>query len=271
MRVWRNSRPRAYSDRLLKDARMAKKISRSKRSPASAPNAVTPLLLFRIELLTVQPPIWRRFHIPGDITFEQLHEAIQRIMGWDESHLYEFSAKDIRIGPNIEGDLFEDSPLDAENCLLSDFFPRKGQTWRYLYDFGDAWEHRLKLENILDALPPGSAHPVICLDGARACPPEDIGGAAGYANFCKVLKKPGSPEYRDKMKWFCGTPEPEVECGEPPFDPELFDIEEINALLAKQFHAPSSRGKKTSSSTSSHSGQLHFVSVGDGDVVSPDT
>ena len=48
------------------------------------------LYLLKIRLLDIEPEIWRRFVAPGSITLDRLHDVIQIVMGWTDSHLHEF-------------------------------------------------------------------------------------------------------------------------------------------------------------------------------------
>ncbi len=62
----------------------------------------------------------------------------------------------------------------------------------------------------------------ICLEGRRACPPEDAGGVWGYEDFLKAIQNPRHPEHKEMLEWIGSE-----------FDPEEFDIEEINRALQK--------------------------------------
>jgi hypothetical protein len=88
----------------------------------------------------------------------------------------------------------------------------------YLYDFGDGWEHEIILESILPR-PPGRMRPS-CLDGARACPPEDCGSTPGYEEILEAMRDPKHPERERYLEWL----------GEP-YDPEKFDLKQVNLDL----------------------------------------
>jgi hypothetical protein len=78
----------------------------------------------------------------------------------------------------------------------------------------------------------GQTYP-ICIGGARACPPEDCGGIWGYEQLVEVLKNPKHPEYQEKLEW----------AGDD-FDPERFDLDEVNRdLLRYCARKPSLRRK----------------------------
>jgi hypothetical protein len=89
-----------------------------------------------------------------------------------------------------------------------------------VYDFGDDWEHRIKVER---RLPPDPLfNTALCLTGANASPPEDVGGAPGYADFVAAMADPNHPEHHAIHEWH----------GEF-FDPTVFDIETIDLRLHK--------------------------------------
>ena len=87
-----------------------------------------------------------------------------------------------------------------------------------MYDFGDCWEHEIVLERILPA-GKGIKYP-ICLEGERACPPEDCGGTPGYADLLEILGDPSHPDHEDMFAWLPGD-----------FDSERFDVEGVNRML----------------------------------------
>lgn len=91
--------------------------------------------------------------------------------------------------------------------------------FRYTYDFGDGWEHRIKVEKVLPP-DPSLRHPV-CLAGANACPPEDVGGLPGYVDFLEAISDPQHPEHEDMLEWCGGS-----------FDPTAFNLNDINDALA---------------------------------------
>ena len=62
------------------------------------------------------------------------------------------------------------------------------KTLRYVYDFGDGWEHSIKIERLLDPQP-GILYPRL-VEASGRCPPEDVGGPWGYAEFLDVIRDP---------------------------------------------------------------------------------
>jgi hypothetical protein len=143
----------------------------------------------KVTLLDIDPPVWRRVLVPATIRLDRLDRVVQAAMGWTNSHLHMFIHPSGHYGvPDL------DFPLqDERRATLRDLAAQEGETFRYEYDLGDSWEHELMLEQLSTA-EPGGRYPV-CLDGARACPPEDCGGVHGYADLVDSLADPTHPEH----------------------------------------------------------------------------
>jgi pRiA4b ORF-3-like protein len=88
----------------------------------------------KVTLLGTRPPVWRRFLVERDITLHQLHRTLQVVMGWTNSHLHQF--------------VFQ-KQKQSERTKLGDLIAAPGTTLLYEYDFGDGWQHELRLEEIL--------------------------------------------------------------------------------------------------------------------------
>ena len=190
------------------------------------------LLQFKITLKRIRPPVWRRFLVPEGISLSDLHDVIQEVMGWWNSHLHQFLCKRKRYGvpdPDWDsGKIIDDGTISIKDLGLS-----VKDKILYEYDFGDGWEHELLLEKIL---PKEERMVPVCLKGARACPPEDCGGPWGYENLLEVLKNPEDEEYTSWKEWL-----PED------FDPEHFDLDGINSRLSSRkwsFFSPSRKRRK---------------------------
>ncbi len=171
----------------------------------------------KVTLLGFRPPIWRRIVVPSDITLARLHGILQVSMGWHDSHLHDFKAGLDTYGDPRELEGLED--LDERRARLADVAPRPRSRLRYLYDFGDSWEHDIVVEAV-EAPAPGVRYPT-CLGGKRACPPEDCGGVWGYADLLAAIADPNNPDHDDLLDWLGG-----------PFDPEAFDVAAVNRMLA---------------------------------------
>jgi hypothetical protein len=176
---------------------------------------------FKIQIKNItRPPVWRRILIADSVTFEHFHQVIQTAFGWEDYHLFEFSAKGFGssevIGTIDEefDDLFEGTTkLDASQTKLSEIFESAGQKYTYIYDFGDDWAHQIMLEDILsDTL----LRPEL-LAGKGACPPEDCGGVWGYAELKEILSDRKHPEYKEMKQWLGLKPKQD-------WDPNYFDL-----------------------------------------------
>jgi hypothetical protein len=147
------------------------------------------LYQLKVTLLGAKPSIWRRIQVK-DCTLDRLHEHIQTTMGWTNSHLHHFEVNGQLYGdPRLmEENLHEMNYKDSTITLLSEIVPKNKQRFRfrYEYDFGDSWEHEILFEGCPKP-EKGQKYPV-CMEGERACPPEDVGGVSGYAEFLKTIK-----------------------------------------------------------------------------------
>ena len=171
------------------------------------------LYLLKIRLLDIEPAIWRRFVVPESITLGGLHGVIQIVMGWDDSHLHAFTIGKKRYSEYTK---FREEGQECGVYQLGDLIKRRGRTLRYLYDFGDYWEHELILEESRYSNP-GLKTELTCLEGERACPPEDMGGIYGYFKLCSALKDPLHEEHENYKGW----------C----YDSERFDLASVNSKL----------------------------------------
>lgn len=163
------------------------------------------LYQFKITLLDVAPAIWRRIQIKNG-SFDKLHECIQTAMGWTNSHLHQFEIQGIVCG---DPELICENPdgfvgINSRETMVSDIVPQSGVRlhFSYEYDFGDCWRHEVVFEGCLPAKK-GVRYP-LCLEGERACPPEDVGGVDGYEEFLEVIADSSHPEHEEWMVWAGG-------------------------------------------------------------------
>lgn len=171
---------------------------------------------FKISLKGITPPIFRTFVVKENISFFEFHHVIQIVMGWFNEHLYEFSNQSITIADPELVDI--DEVIDVNDFLLNEYFEIQGDRIKYEYDFGDTWIHDIVLEKITDG---GENDDVPkCLTGKRNCPPENCGGKYGYMNIVEIMSDENHPDFEEMVDLF----------GER-FDPEYFDLDEINAFL----------------------------------------
>ena len=154
------------------------------------------LFQLKITLLNSPIPIWRRVNVKSKTPLPLLHEIFQIVMGWTNSHLHSFS-KDEKTYV-IADEEYPDSYLDEIDFVLADLLKSTGDSFIYQYDFGDSWDHKIVLEKIM---PAEGEYLVSCKDGRRACPPEDVGGVRGFANFLDAIEDPEHPEHQSYCEW----------------------------------------------------------------------
>lgn len=152
----------------------------------------------RITLKHLQPAIWRCILVERHISLLRLNHMIQAAMGWKNQHRHEFIIKDIHYGYPDPENFSPEALRDSAKTTVGDVL-RRGDAFLYIYDFGDAWEHDVAVEDIIAPKPDLQAP--LCLAGARACPPEDCGGVSGYERMCAVLHDPRYEEYAAIQRW----------------------------------------------------------------------
>lgn len=173
-----------------------------------------PAYQLKISLLDVEPAVWRRVVLPGHWNLSLVHSAVQVAMGWEDSHLHQFEAGDVRYAPpNPYGGGGE--VRREGTARLHEVVSQVGDTLSYWYDFGDDWYHDLVVEQVLPPQPYAQ-----CLDGAHACPPEDCGGPWGYLELLAALGDPQHPEHDELLDWVGNG-----------FDPAAFDVDQADKVL----------------------------------------
>jgi len=197
---------------------MARRLSTSPHTVARRVAASIALQYqLRIELKQVQPQVWRRLLVPENVTLAKLHRILQAAMGWTDSHLHEYIIGRLHYGVP-DPDNFDPEPvMDERRIRLNSLVEAGARRFIYLYDFGDGWEHIVKIEDIV--APKGAA--IQCIAAENACPPEDVGGPHAYLDFLAAIKDPFHEEHVTLTDWIGGS-----------FDPAVCDLSHINARLA---------------------------------------
>jgi len=171
-----------------------------------------------VELEYIEPPVWRRLLVPATITLPKLHDLLQLAMGWTNSHLHSFTIGNKTFGmAGLDGSE-ELNMLDERKQTLEGVLGQSARELIYEYDFGDSWRHRIAVKPF--AQPNTDWQYPLCTGGARAAPPEDVGGAPGYEDFLAAIKDPAHEEHDSVLTWIGGA-----------FDPEGFDLNAINRTL----------------------------------------
>jgi len=183
----------------------------------SSAKAKPSIYQLKIVLLGISPPIWRRVLVPNTLLLCCLHDAIQAVFGWTDTHLHHFEKHGEYWGvPDDEDfeDLDDESKVPVRKLLLGE-----GDSITYTYDFGDNWRHKVLLEKVL---PAGTISRPICVDGRRRRPPEDVGGPSGYEEFLEAIFQPGQEDSERFREWAGGT-----------FHAEEFDLKVVNGILER--------------------------------------
>jgi hypothetical protein len=180
---------------------------------AKKPRLAHAIFQLKITLLGCNPPIWRRIQVE-DCTLDELHEHIQTAMGWENSHLHHFRVGDQLYGdPELMQENFDELGYDdSTSTTLGALISPDAKKFRlvYEYDFGDSWEHEVLFEKSLSI--DGKTKYPVCIDGKRACPPDDVGGVWGYPAFLEAIRNEADERHEELLEWIGGS-----------FDPEAFD------------------------------------------------
>ena len=187
--------------------------------PGAAGLYLLPVARIRIELQDLEPKIWRRIDVPLSTTLAALHDIIQVAFHWTDSHLHEFVVSDRVYGvPSPEDEFYERKVYKAASISMRALIDRGVDRFLYVYDFGDHWRHDVDIEEIFkgDAT---TEYPAF-VDGARCCPPEDVGGTDGFMEFLEAALNPGHEEHKRMIEWY----------GRP-FDPADIDERRVRMVL----------------------------------------
>lgn len=204
----------------------------------------------KISLVDAKPPIWRRIEINTNANFADLHNCIQAVMDWDDSHLFQFKAKEteahllksfaeeghtedidaatlkVLIAKDASIGLIDEYAdyldYNADEEYLNEWLMEENQKIKYEYDFGDNWKHSIVLEKVLDATESVTYPRLITGEGAAPC--DDCGGLWGYYAIVKAAKNPKDPDHEEAITWF-----------DKDWDLAKFDLEEATERLKNAF------------------------------------
>jgi hypothetical protein len=185
-----------------------------------------------VELEDVKPRVRRELLVPLSLTFAELHSVLQIAFGWEDAHLYEFQVDRTRVGTS-EPDGLEPGVLHASKTKLSKLVGSSVRKFHYIYDFGDEWVHALDVTQT--PAKPGEIYPKL-VEAEGRCPPEDVGGPFGYAEFLAALADPKHPSHDEWAEWYDGD-----------YDPLKVDIAAIRkdlAAYAKHLHRAPAKGSR---------------------------
>lgn len=180
--------------------------------------AASSIARLEVTLDDVEPAVVRCLDVPLDIRLDRLHLTLQSAFGWMGGHLWEFHVREVEWG--IPDPDWPDGPLDARKATLGDVIEEiEAKTFQYLYDFGDGWEHTIRITDIEDADPKAS-YPAL-IEASGRCPPEDVGGPWGYEEFLEALGDPAHERHDELREW---APEN--------FDPNDVPLQDLTSAIA---------------------------------------
>ena len=180
----------------------------------------------RITLQGIRPSIWRLVQVPNTLLLCCLHDVLQAVMGWTDSHLHQFEKDGKYWGVPEHFEDVDMDILDERQAKITDVLKAEGDSVLYVYDLGDDWQHKVVLDQILPA--PDTRVGPVCLAGERHCPPEDVGGTTGYEEFLEVIFDPGHEEYQQSVRWASAMTDSAQR-----FQPEEFDVKAVNSALSR--------------------------------------
>lgn len=189
----------------------------------------------RITLRDLKPAIWRKVDVPSNISLRHLGDLILYLMGWGGGHLNQFSKENVCYLPYYQREPSGEADFDwncenvnQEDYTIADLLSEKGRSVVFEYDFGDGWEHEVRLSSVGEYAD-GEAREIVFIGGKRRCPPEDCGGVWGYEGLLDILsrRKAGerlSDEDLESMEW-AGWDED--------YDPEVLDSDYCREVVKR--------------------------------------
>jgi hypothetical protein len=203
-------------------------------------------LILKVTLAGSEPKIWRRVDVHSGLTLHELHYVIQCLFAWENLHLYHFL---VPPGPKLTRagmrdavryhvlpadpvfDDLEEKASRADEALVGRVFTETCRQIVYEYDFGDSWEHVVKLEKRTAG--GDQSHVPQCLAGENAAPRDDMGGIDGYYHWLDALRD-ADHELHEEAADILGED----------FDPAHFDLGLANRRLAHAFKPAPKRRRK---------------------------
>ncbi|MGG0642673.1 plasmid pRiA4b ORF-3 family protein [Sporosarcina gallistercoris] len=185
----------------------------------------TDVAVLKVTMPFEDVPIWRRVLVPLSCSFETMHEILQILFDWHDSHMHEFILFDenetdesqskysptftkqhyrpmLRVVMKEESlEMPGDLPIKLEKNITLAGIVETHTVVKYMYDFGDGWMHDIQVEKVLHDQ---TISKPVCLEGEGTAPPEDCGGEPGFYKFLEIMKNPSSPENETMKSWARG-------------------------------------------------------------------
>jgi hypothetical protein len=163
------------------------------------------VLDLRLELQSVSPRVWRVLRVPADLPLDDLHYAIQAVMGWGDFHPHVFEVGDAEYGPRPEV-LDEEEPYEEASAwageerelTVAQALKRSPDAFTYVYDFDEDWRVRLTSDGESEA---ETAVAVICLAGEHSGPQQESRDLEPFSvegantRLARALRPRATPEF----------------------------------------------------------------------------
>lgn len=168
-----------------------------------------PFKIFHLYVKLDEAPrkIYRRLTVPSNLRLGHLAHIIMEAMGWENAHLFMFSKGGVNYEPVTDDDFDLDDGVFARTeddmaFSVGDVLKEKSDTMTFVYDFGDNWEHTVRLSSVEEPAEGQAQVPITLDSGKGECPPEDCGGVYGYAELLNLLtKKRKTSEEKEFLEW----------------------------------------------------------------------
>ncbi|MEE4023831.1 plasmid pRiA4b ORF-3 family protein [Gordonia sp. PKS22-38] len=190
-----------------------------------------PVVTLQLEMPGIEPPVSRRVEVTGLLSLIGVHDLIQSLMSWNDSHLHRFSVypRDDSL-PFMPQSAIDDGLVGRSEAIPEDRVPigvileEPGAQLLYEYDFGDGWEVLVTLEAARPPVGDVDNYLLTVIDGTGTAPFDDVGGAGGWEVFVAAVTDPTHEQHAELRDWAGLSPT-------APFDPTAFDVEAANRAL----------------------------------------
>ncbi len=176
---------------------------------------------FKITLALDNYEVWREMIVPSTKSLEEFHKLIQIAFSWKDYHLHEFFVyskerydeplsynhsayhpESYKILYNFLGQeeeyLFDDEEYEVylEDDVYLNVIPTLHM--KYVYDYGDNWEHFIEQVGVIDNYNDNHAKLVSYYGEA---PPEDVGGSRGFDHFLEIINDNNHEDREYYLNW----------------------------------------------------------------------
>jgi hypothetical protein len=172
----------------------------------------------RVDLLGVNPLVWRRLEVSSRASLLELHATIQRAFGQHDVAAHEFVIDGVTYhDPEVaEGDFLATDRSDFRNLSL-----QRGDRFQHEVEIGaEPWRHEITVEHRTPRLT--NQRLPWCVTGEGASPPEDCDGPVRYQELLAAVDAPLDAHTAELRDWLPAD-----------FDPTFVDLTSINAELGK--------------------------------------